>query len=258
MLLPVQDVAAETAKLVQHHIMDAPSGIPGVTRLSVTLIIAGALLFTLARAGAKVKNLRPAGVLQNFFEGVVLFVRDELVRPAMGHHGDKLVPFFCTLFTLVLTCNLFGMVPFDVVTHAAGGTVTSNMGMTLFLAALVLLVGIVYGIKENGPGVMFHAFVPPGLPKLLIPVLYVLEFGGFLIRHLVLAVRLCINMTAGHLVIGGFFSMIFIAKAWGAAVPAVGLALFMSLLEILFCVIQAYVFTLLSVLFVGGLVHPDH
>ena len=65
-------------------------------------------------------------------------------------------------------------------------------------------------------------------------------------------------MTAGHLVIGGFFSMIFVTKSWGAVGPAVGLALFMSLLELLFCVIQAYVFTLLSVLFVGGLVHPEH
>ena len=113
-------------------------------------------------------------------------------------------------------------------------------------------------IKENGAGGFLKAFVPPGLPFILRPVLFVLEFTGFLIKHVVLAVRLCINMVAGHLVLGAFLTIPIAAKALVAGIPAVSAGLFMSVLELLVCVIQAFVFTLLSVLFVGGMVHPEH
>jgi F-type H+-transporting ATPase subunit a len=122
----------------------------------------------------------------------------------------------------------------------------------------VLLTGIVFAIKENGVGGFLGAFIPGGVPFALKPLLFVLELGGHLIKHAVLAIRLCINMVAGHLVLGAFLTIIFAAKAYLAAVPAVSAALFVSVLELLVCLIQAFVFTLLSVLFIGGMVHPDH
>jgi F-type H+-transporting ATPase subunit a len=122
----------------------------------------------------------------------------------------------------------------------------------------VLITGFVFGMKENGVLGFFKAFIPPGLPLILRPILFVLELAGHLIKHVVLAVRLCINMVAGHLVLGAFLTIPIAAKAYLAGIPAVSAGLFMSVLELLVCLIQAFVFTLLSVLFVGGMVHPEH
>jgi len=256
MLIPgTQEHGEDLNALVQHHVMDQPLlGTAIITNLSIMAVISAALLFMMARFAVKKRGMVASGILENGFEGVVLFVRDELVRPTMGHHGDKFVPYFCTLFTFILLTNLLGIVPIPVI----GGTATGNTGMTVVLAASVLFTGIFFGIKENGGMGFLKAFIPPGLPFILKPVLFVLELAGFLIKHAVLAVRLCINMVAGHLVLGAFLTIIFAAKAYVAAVPAVSAALFMSVLELLVCLIQAFVFTLLSVLFVGGMVHPEH
>lgn len=241
--------------MVQHHVQDHPLfGTALITNLSVMAMISAALLYMMARFAVRKRGMVASGVLENGFEGVVLFVRDELVRPTMGRHGDKFVPYFCTLFTFILLTNLLGIIPIP----GIGGTATSNTGLTIPLAASVLLTGIVFGIKENGVGGYLHAFVPPGLPKLFVPILFVLEALAYLIKHAVLAVRLCINMVAGHLVLGAFLTIPIAAKAYLAAVPAVSAGLFMSVLEILVCLIQAFVFTLLSVIFVGGMVYPEH
>jgi F-type H+-transporting ATPase subunit a len=225
-----------------------------VTKFCVMAAISGAVLFLLARAAGRRNSLVPVGFLQNAGEGLVLFIRNELVRPTMGHHGDKFVPFFCSLFSFIYVMNMLGMIPLPVI----GGTATSNLGMTGLLALSVLLVSIGAGIKENGIGGFLHSFMPPGIPKLLLPVIFILEVLGFFIKHGVLAIRLFANMIAGHLVIGAFLATIFIAKSYAMAFIAVPLALFASVLELLVCFLQAYVFTMLSVLFVGGTVHPEH
>jgi F-type H+-transporting ATPase subunit a len=254
-LRAIEEQGEDLNALVQHHVMPQELfGTTFITNLAVMAVLSAALLFFLARYAVKKRGIVAHGVLENGFEGIVLFVRDELVRPQMGHHGDAFVPYFCTLFSFILLTNLLGIIPIPVI----GGTATSNMGMTIPLAASVLIVGIVSGIKANGIGGFVKAFVPPGLPIVLRPVLFVLELAGYLIKHTVLAVRLCINMVAGHLVLGAFLTIIFAAKAYVAAVPAVSAALFVSVLELLFCLIQAFVFTLLSVLFIGGMVHPEH
>jgi F-type H+-transporting ATPase subunit a len=251
-----QEHGEDLNALVQHHVMDRPlfAGATILTTLSVMLIISAALLFVLARYAARKRGLVASGILENGFEGIVLFVRDELVRPQMGHHGDKFVPYFCTLFCFILLTNLLGIIP---IPHI-GGTATGNTGLTAVLAASVLLTGIVFGMKENGVVGFFKAFIPPGLPFILRPILFVLELAGHIIKHIVLAVRLCINMVAGHLVLGAFLTIPIAAKAYLAGIPAVSAGLFMSVLELLVCLIQAFVFTLLSVLFVGGMVHPEH
>jgi F-type H+-transporting ATPase subunit a len=254
MLMPrPQEHGVDLNRLVQEHVEPHSFGL-GLTNLAVMAMISAGLLFLMARFAVRKRGMVARGVLENGFEGIVLFVRDELVRPTMGHHGDRFVPYFCTLFSFILLTNLLGIIPIPVI----GGTATGNMGMTVPLAASVLVTGIFFGIKENGGMGFLKAFIPPGLPVVLRPILFVLELAGFLIKHVVLAVRLCINMVAGHLVLGAFLTIIIAAKAYTAAVPAVSAALFVSVLELLFCLIQAFVFTLLSVLFIGGMVHPEH
>ncbi len=226
-----------------------------LTRFSIMAAVSGLVLFLLARAAGRRNSLVPTGFLQNAGEALVLFIRNDLVRPTMGHHGDKFVPFFCSLFSFIYVMNMLGMVPLPL---NLGGTATSNLGMTGVLALSVLMVSIGAGIKENGFGGFLHSFMPPGIPKLLLPVIFILEVIGFFIKHGVLAIRLFANMIAGHLVIGAFIATIFIAKSLAMAFIAVPLALFASVLELLVCFLQAYVFTMLSVLFVGGTVHPEH
>ncbi len=129
-----------------------------------------------------------------------------MVRPTMGgHHGDRFVPFFCTLFSAILVMNLLGMVP-------GLGTATSNLMVTGALAAIVLLVSILSGLVIHKSHFL-HLFVPSGLPKAIVPLLFVLELVGFFIKHAVLAVRLFANMIAGHLVIGAFLGLIFLFKS---------------------------------------------
>ncbi|HYC78145.1 MAG TPA: F0F1 ATP synthase subunit A [Planctomycetota bacterium] len=236
------------------HVFVTVGGFPLITKFGIMAVLSGFVLFVLARAAGRRSSLVPVGVLQNAGESLVLFIRDQLVRPSMGHHGDRFVPFFCTLFAFIYVTNMMGMIPIP----GIGGTATSNLGMTGMLAASVLLLSIGAGIKEHGIGGFLHTFIPPGVPKIMLLLLFPLELIGFFIKHAVLAIRLFANMIAGHLVIGAFIATIFIAKSYGAAVIGVPLALFANALELLVCFLQAYVFTMLSVLFVGGTVHPEH
>lgn len=223
-----------------------------ITRFQAMVGLTGLVLVIAALLVDK-RSAVPRGFLRNSFESILLFIRDELVRPAFGGHGDGFVPFFATCFFFILTANLLGMLPIPVI----GGTATSSLDVTAALAGIVILVSFVGGLV-TAKSHFLHLFVPSGLPKALVPLLFVLELVGFFIKHGVLMVRLFANMLAGHLVIGAFIGLIFLSKSWGVAVPAVGLSLFVSCLELLVAFLQAYVFTLLAVLFVGGMVHPEH
>lgn len=240
---------------LDHHLVDI--GPVPLTRFGFMALLSAALLVMLARL-LSTSSVQPRGLNRNMFESLFLFIRDEMLRPVMGaHHGDRFVPFFATIFLFIITMNLLGLVPLPVV----GGTATSSFVVTGTLAAIVLLVGLVSGTAINGPVGLVKSFVPSGLPFWLVPLLFVLELFGFLIKHFVLMVRLFANMIAGHLVLGAFIGLIFLAQGWIQMVTAgasVLLALFISGLELLVAFIQAYVFTLLSTLFVGSVVHPDH
>lgn len=225
-----------------------------VSKFSVMVAISAAVLVLMAMMLNRASPV-PRGFLRNAMESLMLFIRDEMARPVMGkQYADRFLPFFCTIFLFILTMNLLGMVPIPVV----GGTATSALPVTGILAAIVLLVSIGSGLVLHGPGGFMKIFVPPGLPTALVPLLFVLELVGFFIKHAVLMVRLFANMIAGHLVIGAFIGLIFLAKSYGVAGPSILLALFISLVELLVAFLQAYVFTLLSVLFIGGVVHPEH
>ncbi|MFT7617924.1 MAG: F-type H+-transporting ATPase subunit a [Planctomycetota bacterium] len=236
------------------HNMDDAMGPLGISKLTLNMwLAAGILTFLLWKV--KKDQGAPTGLLRGIFEMVYFFVRDGIVYPVMGkENGQTFLPLFLTMFSFIFTMNLMGLVPLPYI----GGAATGTLGLTISLASIVFLTSVLAGIKYNGIGGFITGFLPHGLPKFVIPLLFPIEVLGFVIKHAVLAVRLFANMLAGHLVLGGFLGLIFVYESYALVPVSIPLALFMNFLELLVAFLQAYVFTLLSCLFIGGAVHPDH
>ena len=182
--------------------------------------------------------------------------------PAMGEHdADKFMPLLWTFFFFILGCNLMGMIPWV-------GSPTAAFGTTFALAAIVFVVGVVMGLKTFGPVGFLKNICPElGLPWYLsfwiVPMLWVIEFASLLIKHLVLSVRLLMNMGAGHLVLLGILgigisvpSAMMSTPAWGAVatISVLGTTA-LSVLELLVAFLQAYLFTFLAAMFIGSSMH---
>jgi F-type H+-transporting ATPase subunit a len=183
---------------------------------------------------------------------LVLFVRDEIAIANLGQkNGKKFAPLIVTFFFFILTCNLMGLIPLF-------STPTGNINVTAALAILTLLTGQIFGIKYNGLFKHIKSLVPPGVPLFLLPLLFIIEIMGLLAKHFALIVRLFANMIAGHIVFFALLGLIFVFKSLLVAPVSVGFALFVDLLEILVAFIQAYIFTLLSAIFIGMSLHPEH
>src|SRR5205085_3170860 len=203
----------------------------------------------------------PRGKMWNFFESILVYIRNEVVEPAIGHHdAHKFAPLLWTVFFFVLFCNLMGLVPW-------AGSPTASFSTTLALAGVTFATVIASGSMKFGPvGFWLNQVPSMDLPWYFFPlkvVIFVIEVGGLLIRHAILAVRLLANMVAGHVVLLGFMGM-----AVGAAgylslhdvnwvvtcIRAVSSMLF-NILELFVAFLQAYIFTFLSALFIGAAVH---
>ncbi|HLX64557.1 MAG TPA: F0F1 ATP synthase subunit A [Planctomycetota bacterium] len=199
----------------------------------------------------------PKGKLANAFEAVVVYIRDEIVVPVGGHHLGHYTPLFITYFFFILIANLLGMIP-------EFGGATGNVGITLGLAGSVYLLIWVLGMINQGPVNYIKHLVPPGTPWWMWPGMFILELVSPLIKSFVLSVRLFANMIAGHLIVSNVLSLGAIGGLMPTGIAAImlifgiPLALGISILEILVCFIQAYVFTLLAVIFIGAAVHPEH
>lgn len=201
-------------------------------------------------AGKYKKSLVPKG-LANFFEILVVFVRDEIARPTIGHHYGKFLPYLLTVFFFILFGNFLGLIPFS-------ATFTSNISVTATMAIFTFLVFVFGGVRSNGVFGYFKGLIPHGVPIFLLPIMAVVELLGLFTKPFALAIRLFANMTAGHIVIYALISLIFVMQSIGWAGLAIPLALFIYMLEILVALIQAYIFTMLSSLFIGMAVHQDH
>ena len=188
----------------------------------------------------------PRGLLQNMLEAMVIYVRDEIARPNLGAKTDRYLPYLLTVFFFILICNLLGLMPF-------GATATANITVTTVLALFTFVLTQAAGTKDY----WMHILWPPGIPWFVKPILVPIEILGLFTKPFALAVRLFANMTAGHLVILNLIGLIFIvgglneAAGYGTSIPALGLTLFVYALELLVAFIQAYVFTILSALFIG-------
>lgn len=212
---------------------------------------AAILIITLSYAArAYKKSLVPKGV-PNFIEVLIIFVRDEIARPTIGPGFEKFLPFLLTTFFFILTANFIGLVPY-------GSTATSNISVTATLAIISFLFIQGGGMVKNGPVGYFKGLIPHGVPFWIIPIMFVVEFLGLFTKPFALAIRLFANMTAGHIVIMALIGLIFILRTYYVAPVSVAFALFIYLLEILVALIQAYIFTMLSSLFIGMAVHQEH
>ncbi|MEQ8788743.1 MAG: F0F1 ATP synthase subunit A [Pirellulaceae bacterium] len=227
----------------------------------IQLVVALIIVALFSWLGRRVKSGdAPKGRLWNLLEAILLFMRDEVARPAIGRHdADKFVPLLWTIFLFILGCNLMGMVPWV-------GAPTGTFGVTFGLALVTLATVFVSGSKKFGILGFWKNQVPSmDLPIFMaifiVPFLFVIEVFGLFVKHGVLAVRLLANMVAGHLVLLGIMGVAFTMEAavdptWWIAAPiaVVGSTLF-SCLELFVAFLQAYVFTFLSALFIGAAVH---
>lgn len=242
------------AYVLGHNVDEVLFSPLGITKFTLNMMVSALLLITLVMLSNR-RSATPKGKLRGLFESTYLFIRDEMVYPSIGRHlGGRFMPFFMTIFLFILTMNLVGLVPLPVI----GGAATSQLSLTLPLALIVIAVSIIGGLVVNGAGGFLGTFVPSGLPMAVVPLIFVLEVIGFLIKHGVLAVRLMANMLGGHLVVGSFIALIALFQSYGIALFSVPMVVFVNLLEVLVAFLQAYVFTLLAVLFIGSTVHPDH
>ncbi len=222
-----------------------------ITRNVVMMWIAGALLLVvLGLAARRSKDPVPRG-LRNLLEMLIVFVRDEIARKNIPHHADRYVGYLLSTFFFILTCNLLGLVP-------GFSTATSGISVTAGLAIMAFVMIQVSGMREYGVLGHFRNLLPHGLPAWLIPIMLPVEFLGMFTKPFALCVRLFANMTAGHVVILSLISLIFIMKTAYMAAVSVPFALFIYLLEILVAFLQAYIFTMLTSLFIGMSVHPAH
>ncbi|MCL2025782.1 MAG: F0F1 ATP synthase subunit A [Leptospirales bacterium] len=181
----------------------------------------------------------------NLWEALISFIYNEIVEPNFhGKAAKKATPYFLTLFFFILFANFFGLIP-------GSATATSNLGVT-FALALCTFIGIFsVGIIKQGPLWLIKGFVPGGIPILLAPVMWVLEFVGMLIKPFSLMIRLFANMTAGHIIITILLYFIIMFQALWVGVPSILGALLIYLVELLVSFIQAFIFTMLSAMFIG-------
>ena len=222
-----------------------------ITKHVVMMWIATALLlFVATRAARRTADPIPRG-WRNVLEAIIVYIRDEIGRKAMGSHIDRYLGYLVTTFFFILFNNLLGLVP-------GMATATGNVGVTAALAGLAFLMIQGSGIREFGVVKHFKHLVPSGLPFWLLPVMIPVEILGMLAKPFALCIRLFANMTAGHVVILGLISLIFILQTAFAALVSVPFTLFIFILEILVAFIQAYIFTTLVATFMGMSVHPAH
>ena len=227
-----------------------------ITNAVVAIWIASFLVFLTLTLAGRAGRLVPGG-LQNFMETLVQFARHSLVVEILGEEGIVWFPFIATLFFFVLYCNLLGLVPVF-----PGFTPTSNIWVTGSLAIVVFICTHGAGVAKHGAGKYFRNLVPGGMPKgiggmVMSGFMLLIEIISHFARPFSLAVRLFANMTAGHLVILVFISLIFMISAFITPVSVI-MATVMMAFEIFVCVLQAFIFAILASIYISLAVHPEH
>ena len=212
----------------------------------------GLLLFlSLSRSYKKTGISHPKGI-QSFLEPIILFVRDDIAIANIGKHKyEKFMPYLLTVFFFILINNLMGLVPFP---PPFGANVTGNIAVTFVLALCTFLITQFNGNKNYWR----HIFATPGVPFWLLPVMIPVELIGIISKPFALMIRLFANITAGHIIVLSLVCLIFIFKSLGVAPVSILFVIFMDCLELLVAFLQAYVFTLLSALFISLAVEEHH
>jgi len=220
-----------------------------VFMMMLSVIVLLWVFLGLAQAYKKAGISEPRG-LRGFIEPVIVFIEEDVAIPNIGEEKyARYMPYLLTVFFFILLNNLMGLIPF----FPFGANVTGNIALTFVLATLTLLITTFSGNKEYWR----HIFNTPGVPVWLAPIMIPVEVIGMFTKPFALMIRLFANITAGHIIVLSLLSMIFIFKSVFMAVPSLAMVLFMDMIEILVAFLQAYIFTLLSALFIG-LAMPEH
>ena len=218
--------------------------------VSLLLIIAG---------NASKKQHETMGHSKGFagaIEAMALYLRNEVVLPNVGHHGEGFVPFALTLFFFILVCNLLGMLPW-------GATATGNIAVTAMLAIITAVIVEVAGMRANGLGYLSTIFywnkdLPIVMRVLMFFVMTPVEIVGKLSKPFALTIRLFANMTAGHIVLLALIGIIYTYKSWALTPVPVLMATAISMLELFVAFLQAFIFTLLASVFIGQIREAHH
>jgi F-type H+-transporting ATPase subunit a len=255
--------------ILDHHLPDhvlTPLFAVGPVRFSLTKhlvtqwAVGGMLLVLFSYAvRAKAGAGRMLGIA---VEGAALYLRDQVVVPALGPEGKGYLHYFLTLFFFILACNLAGLIP-------KVATATGNISVTGALALCTMGLILFAGIRANGVVAFLKHFwpIPRGIPVWVLPLVIfmpLVEVAGLAVKGVALTIRLFANMIAGHIVALGFIYLIFILGAMGhvlglAVAPfSVALVVFVELIDVLVAVLQAFIFTLLTAVFVGGFLQHSH
>jgi F-type H+-transporting ATPase subunit a len=250
--------AHDTATILIHHVTDSALWIFPSKHLAFFL---GAALLVIVFARLAIRSYRegrvPSG-LGAFVEMIMVFIRDEIAEKNIGHEeGRKFTPLLCSFFFFILVAALLGLLPFS-------ATSTGNLAVTLALATVSFLAQQYAGISKYGVVHHFAGLVPPGLPFWLLPIMIPVEIISVFTKPFALMIRLFANMLAGHMVITTLLLLIPLMAAvstfFGVSMIPISLllSLFIMVLEILVAFIQAYIFTLLTSIFIGMYAHPAH
>ncbi|MBT8404375.1 MAG: F0F1 ATP synthase subunit A, partial [Gemmatimonadetes bacterium] len=228
------------------------------TRHLVFMLIAAllcmAIFIPLARSLTRKDPSKAPRGFANAMESLILYFRDEVVRPNIGHGADSYAPFILTVFFFILFMNVLGLTPFGI-------TATANLSVTAALAIIAFIVTEVSGFMALGPAGYARTifYVPAGLPVLLKPVMLVImtpvEFLGKLTKPFALAVRLFANMMAGHTLVLAVLGLIFVYQGWGIATGSVLIVSIIMILELFVATLQAYIFAMLTSVFIGLIRH---
>jgi F-type H+-transporting ATPase subunit a len=228
-----------------------------MTNLQIFQIAAVLLIFVCFLGVPNHLRTGRGDILSRLFAGAATWIRDEMVFPVMGREsGQKLLPMFLSIFFFILFMNVLGLVP-------GAATATASIFVTGAMAAITFATMIVGGMVVQGP-IAFWKHLVPHVPLALWPLMFAVELVGLFVKPIALMIRLFANMTGGHLAVLSLMGLVFFFGAlnpvvgWASSPVAVGLAVFILIIESFVALLQAYIFTTLSIIFVQASLHPEH
>jgi F-type H+-transporting ATPase subunit a len=251
------------------YTMEAASALQGITTwvdFSITknvfsmflVIFLLIFIFSSVSKSYKTRSGKAPKGMQSLIEPIIVFMRDEVIKPAIGHKWEKYFPYLMTVFFFILFSNLIGLIPL----FPGSANITGNLGVTMVLAFFTFLITNLNGNKHYWT----HVFVMPGVPKAVLILLTPIEIAGLFIKPITLFIRLFANITAGHIIILSLVSLIFVfskggeslAGAFGGGAVAIPFVFAMNFLELFVAFLQAFIFTLLSSIYIGSAVEDHH
>lgn len=231
-----------TAKLLDFSITK------NVAAMFISIAVILIVFISVAGAYKKRNGKAPKG-LQSVIEPIIVFVRDDIAKPNIGHEYARFMPYLLTVFFFIWINNVMGLIPI----FPGGANVTGNIALTFVLALGTMII-----VNFNGNKYYWKHILMPDVPWWLYPIMIPVELIGVISKPFALMIRLFANITAGHIIVLSLISLIFIFETLAMAPVSIAFVLFMDVLELLVAFLQAFIFTLLTALFIGMAVEEHH